>query len=123
MNRVALRPALFTLLLALLAPLAAAPATSAPAPPRLALEPCHLPGLDREIRCGRFEVFEDRAAASGRKIALRVVGVPRRRRAGDAVFYFEGGPALGGADAAGLAAWAEINQGRDVVLVDVRGTG
>ena len=127
MNRVALRPALFALLLALPAPLAAARATDAPAPPRLALEPCHLPGLEREIRCGRFEVFEDRAAARGRKIALRVVVLPSTgaERAADAVFYFEGGPGASAvADAAGLATeWAEINRRRDVVLVDVRGTG
>jgi len=113
-----------------LAGAALAAAASTPPPPSaagLALTPCKLPGLEHEVRCGRFEVFEDRAAAKGRKIGLRVAVLPATGpdRAPDPLFFFEGGP--GGsavADAADLAhKWAAINRKRDIVLIDVRGTG
>ena len=111
--------------LAFLLALAALPASGSAA--SLALAPCKLPGLEREARCGTFEVWEDRAAARGRKIGLRVVLLPASgaERASDAMFYFEGGPGMSAvASAPDVAAeWAEINATRDVVLVDVRGTG
>src|SRR5258705_12037888 len=57
----------------------------------LALTPCKIAGVEREVRCGTFEVYENRAAARGRKIALRVVVLPATgaERAPDAMFYFE----------------------------------
>src|SRR6185436_6185976 len=42
-------------------------------PPRLVLVPCRLPDvpdLPDGARCGTYEVFEDRDARAGRKIAL-----------------------------------------------------
>jgi pimeloyl-ACP methyl ester carboxylesterase len=95
--------------------------------PRLELAPCRLPGIEREVRCGRFDVFEDRAAGKGRKIPLRVAVLPATGagRVSDPLFFFEGGPGLSAVDdAADLAAeWAAINRRRDIVLIDVRGTG
>ncbi len=111
--------------LALLLALAAAPVLGSAAP--LALAPCKVPGVEREARCGTYEVYEDRAAARGRKIALRVVVLPAAgpERAPDAMFYFEGGPGMSAVASAPDVAveWAEINAARDIVLVDVRGTG
>lgn len=48
--------------------------------PKLELKPCAtvIPGLPPEARCGTYEVWEDRAAKSGRKIPLRVVVLPAR---------------------------------------------
>ncbi len=95
--------------------------------PRLDLSPCKLPGIEREVRCGRFEVWEDRAKRAGRKIALRVAVLPTTgpEKEPDPVFVFEGGPGESAVEsAAGEAAGgAEVNRKRDIVLVDVRGTG
>ena len=120
------RPAaLRTLPIACLLALAALPAPSPAA--QLTLASCKLPGLEREARCGTFEVYEDRAAARGRKIALRVVVLPAvgPERAPDAMFYFEGGPGMSAVASTPDIAdeWAEINASRDIVIVDVRGTG
>jgi len=105
----------------------AAPARKAAPPPKMSLEPCKVQGVEREVRCGRFEVYEDRAARAGRKISLRVVVLPATgsARQPDPIFVFEGGPGQSAVEsAAGEAAGnAEANRKRDVVLVDVRGTG
>jgi len=108
---------------ALAAPLSAAP----PAAPRISLTPCKVQGIGREVRCGRMEVWEDRARRSGRKIPLRIVVVPATgpERAPDPLFAFAGGPGESAVESAAGAAGgnAEVNRKRDIVLVDVRGTG
>lgn len=93
----------------------------------LKLEPCRLPGVKTEARCGTYEVFENRGARRGRKIPLRVVVLPARERpaAPDPVIFFEGGP---GVSAVGSAVDVETEMGeilrhRDILLVDARGTG
>lgn len=78
-------------------------------------------------RCGTYEVWEDRTARAGRRIPLRIVVLPARgrERQPDPVFYFDGGPGGAATDAAGFIArlLAAVNQSRDLVFVDVRGTG
>ena len=98
--------------------------------PRLALAPCRLPGLEREARCGTYEVFEDRTARSGRKIGLRVVVIPagpagQHPAAADPVVYFEGGPGGSAVDSGPglLEEFPAALRDRDLVLVDARGTG
>ncbi|HVG09566.1 MAG TPA: alpha/beta hydrolase [Thermoanaerobaculia bacterium] len=108
-------------LLALLALLAALPAAS------LELKPCRLPDFDREARCGTHEVFENRTAAAGRKIPLHVVVIPASGAPvqPDPVVYFEGGPG-GSAVESGPGLTEELAtalRNRDLVLIDVRGTG
>ena len=99
------------------------------APETLRLEPCTLPGLDRPARCGTHTVFEDRARGSGRTIGLNVVVLPARgaRAAPDPLFVIAGGPGQGAATppvAPYLAhELAAVNETRDIVLVDQRGTG
>jgi pimeloyl-ACP methyl ester carboxylesterase len=90
------------------------------------LAPCALAG-GVDALCGTFGVPEDRAAADGRSLALRVAVLPARdggSRA-DPLVYVAGGP--GGsavADAAWVAAvFRSLNESRDIVLVDQRGTG
>lgn len=92
-----------------------------------ALAPCHLDGLAEEVRCGVHEVFENRAAKSGRRIPIQVAVLPALRRLADPdpLFLFAGGPGQG---ASGLAAVAarllkQVRRTRDIVLVDLRGTG
>ncbi len=95
---------------------------------KLTLGPCKAPGLPEDARCGTYEVFENRAAKSGRKIPLRVVVVPANAptKERDAIAYFAGGP---GGSAVQEGTWlAEVFRGkggqkRDLVLVDLRGTG
>jgi pimeloyl-ACP methyl ester carboxylesterase len=109
---------------------APAPASPPPAPPgsrTLALAPCQLPGVSAPARCGSYEVFEDRAARSGRKFSLRVAVLPARsaKPAPDPLFIVVGGPGQGAVSLAGPLSqiFGEVLADRDVVLVDQRGTG
>ncbi len=107
--------------------LALAGLAEAPRPERLRLSPCHLEGLEEEVLCGTYQVWEDRAAQSGRKIDLRVAVVPalRREHEPDPLFLLAGGPGQGATDYGALIpiAFREVHRQRDIVLVDLRGTG
>jgi pimeloyl-ACP methyl ester carboxylesterase len=114
---------------------AAQPAAAHAQPPRaqpavaaeasLVLTPCRVPGLAEEVRCGRYEVYEDRAAGRGRRIPLHVVVLPARAPdpAPDPVFFLAGGPGEAATGAARMLADGWMRQERDVVLVDQRGSG
>jgi pimeloyl-ACP methyl ester carboxylesterase len=104
-----------------------APASAEDPPPRLALAPCRLPGVPDEARCGTYEVFEDRDAGKGRRIALNVAVLPATGpgRLADPIAFFDGGP---GEPSVSDAAWHEENlkplrRRRDILLVDARGAG
>jgi len=94
---------------------------------RAQLTPCNIAGLSGDVRCGSVEVFENRPARSGRKIQLSV-SVTRAidaDRASDPLFLFAGGP---GQAASGMGDFANtafslVRKKRDLVFVDVRGTG
>lgn len=114
--------------------LAGCAATAAPAPaePRLALQPCRLsePGLAAETiaaECGTLEVPENRSTPGSRTIGLRVVVLPAisRGAAPDPLFLLAGGPGQAASEAfvPVLPALAQVNQTRDLVMVDQRGTG
>ena len=94
---------------------------------RPALEPCHLTGVDAEVRCGTVTVFEDRVAGAGRTIDLRVVMVPAVRPDAepDPVFFLAGGPGQAASEvvATVMPSFQRIQQRRDLVFVDQRGTG
>jgi len=99
-----------------------------PAPSKVSLEPCRLPGWKEDVRCGRYEVYEDRKAKTGRKIALKIVVLPalNGKPAPDPVFYFTGGPGGSSSETiarAGKAYLESLRQTRDLVFVDQRGTG
>jgi len=94
---------------------------------RLSLHRCELPGMKGDVRCGTYEVFEDRSAKSGRTIKLKIVVLKAlgAKPAPDAIFPLHGGP---GAPATGLVEMANeilkpVRQDHDVVFVDQRGTG
>lgn len=93
----------------------------------MSLSPCHIEGFSEEVLCGSHRVFEDRAARSGRTIDLKVAVVPalRRESADDPLFVLAGGPGQGATEYGRLIplAFREIRKTRDVVLVDLRGTG
>jgi pimeloyl-ACP methyl ester carboxylesterase len=90
------------------------------------LEPCRLPGLDEEARCGSLAVPENRAATGGRALRIPVVVVPATGAAtSDPIVYVAGGPGDSSIrGAAGMAhAFASLRGTRDLLLVDTRGIG
>jgi pimeloyl-ACP methyl ester carboxylesterase len=72
-------------------------------------------------------VFEDRAAQSGRTIDLKIVVLPALGNdpQPDPVFFLAGGPGQGAAQMAPTVGrmFRRVQEARDVVLVDQRGTG
>ncbi len=104
-----------------------ASAPEQPARPSIQLDGCSPRGIDGQALCGTYEVPEDRRNAGGRRIRLNILVLPAvdRPRAADPVFYFAGGP---GTSATAAAPWVSrmlqaVQQSRDLVFVDVRGTG
>ncbi|HEV7786425.1 MAG TPA: alpha/beta hydrolase [Thermoanaerobaculia bacterium] len=97
------------------------------APPALKLAPCRLPDFANEVRCGTYEVFENRAARSGRRIGLRVVVIPAHGKpvSPDPIVFFAGGPGGSPIEMAPLLAdkWAAALLHRDLLLIDPRGVG
>ena len=93
----------------------------------LQLTPCRVAHVDNEVRCGTLNVIENRATRQGRIIALNVVVLPAiaRNKEPDPVFLFAGGPGQAATDLAreALGILGGLNNKRDVVLIDQRGTG
>ena len=97
----------------------------------ISLEPCEVSGTNEavkeKVRCGTFEVFEDRIGKSGLKIALKIVVFPAtgQDKAADPLFYIPGGPGSSATEDAPFVAreFAKIREHRDLVFVDQRGTG
>src|SRR5262249_45706916 len=84
--------------------------------------------MEGDVRCGTYEVFENRAAKSGRTIKLKIVVLKALSKtpAPDPIFFLHGGPGAAATDAAGLGRFgflATSRQERDLVFVDQRGTG
>lgn len=91
------------------------------------LTPCSVAGLTGDVRCGSVEVFENRSARAGRRLAISVIvaRATEQDRAPDPLFLFAGGP---GQSASGMVDFANtafslVRRHRDLVFVDVRGTG
>ncbi len=92
----------------------------------VASHPCRVPGLDEEVRCATYAVWEDREGKKGRKIGLNVVVLPAagKERVADPIIFFGGGPGEGITSIApGFDREAPLRQTRDIVLIDQRGTG
>lgn len=98
---------------------------------RLTLESCNVssPGSSQQIgaHCGTLNVYENRAARTGRQIALNIVVLPSigPERQPDPLFMFAGGPGAAATQSyLGLVGiLGQVNRHRDIVLVDQRGTG
>lgn len=97
----------------------------------LQLQPCQLSdasGLRQvEARCGQLRVAEDPARPGGRQIDLRVavVAASSPTAAADPLVFLAGGPGQAATEAYPniAATLAPINQNRDILLMDQRGTG
>lgn len=118
------RPFLFFLLFVLL--LAACQTNTADTEPTLALEPCRL-NTGADAQCGTLMVPENRAEPDGRSIPLHVAVVPASvsNPEPDPVFMLAGGPGQAATEAYPLllGQFDRLNQTRDIVLIDQRGTG
>lgn len=104
-------------------PSAAVAENVSPSAGAVALAPCHVAGVNQELRCGVYEVYEDRQMRSGRKLPLRIIIMPAIKPvAGYApIFIFVGGPGQSATDFA--VYYAGTHPHNDVVFIDQRGTG
>lgn len=96
---------------------AAAPAT----------QPCRLPGVRVEVRCGSVQRALESARPDGPRIEVHFAVVPAlsRQPLPDPVFFLAGGPGQSAIALAptALAILERLRARRDVVLLDQRGTG
>ncbi len=115
------------LLLAATVLLAACHSASETSSRPLALAPCRLPGVESVAQCASYEVWENRAARVGRRIAIKIAVIPARMRSHDPdpVLVFAGGPGQGAISLASqvMPLFARVNDSRDILFIDQRGTG
>lgn len=94
---------------------------------QITLTDCEVQGISGKQKCGTLEVYENRAAKTGRKISLNIVVYPAtgEKREPDPIFYFAGGPGSAATDDARgfVPQFAKLREHRDLVFVDQRGTG
>jgi len=92
---------------------------------RVELRPCAQPEMPKDFLCGQYEVFENRATKTGRKIKLNLVVLPALSDtpSPDPIFYLAGGPGAGATTYASASFMHRLHRTRDVVLLDQRGTG
>ena len=102
-------------------------ALAAPARADGALKPCRIDGVRHELLCGRVTRPVDPAAPGGRSIDIHYAVAPARARhkQPDPLFLLAGGPGQSAIALApqALALFSRLNNRRDVVFVDQRGTG
>ena len=99
-------------------------ATSVPPPPKFEPGVCAVKDLEQRARCGVVRVPENRENPAARSIALNIVILPSTSPARlPPLFDIDGGPGLPGTKNAGFYASNGVSAGRDVVLIDQRGTG
>ena len=115
-----------TLIAALLAAVLAGAALPARAADD-ATAPCRVAGLRNEVRCGQVRRPLDPARPAGPQIDVHYVVVPAmaRRKLPDPVFLLAGGPGQSAISLAGsvMPLFQRLNNRRDIVFVDQRGTG
>lgn len=91
------------------------------------LAPCRVEGLSHEVQCGQVMRPLDPARGQGPQIAVHYVVVPAlaRNKHADPVFLLAGGPGQSAISLAGqvMPLFARLNNRRDIVFVDQRGTG
>jgi pimeloyl-ACP methyl ester carboxylesterase len=110
---------------ATLVALAAVAAARAETP--AALADCHVPGLRNGVLCGTLQRPLDPAHPERARVSIRYVVVPAmaRRKLPDPVFVLAGGPGQSAVAVAAptMALFGRLNNRRDIVFVDQRGTG
>ena len=88
---------------------------------------CHVSGIRNGVLCGAVQVPLDPAHPDRAQIAVRYVVVPAmaRRKFPDPVFLLAGGPGQSAVSVAAMTMplFTRLNNRRDIVFVDQRGTG
>jgi pimeloyl-ACP methyl ester carboxylesterase len=91
------------------------------------LHPCTHDEGPTDAYCGTLKVFENRQTRQGRTLDLRIVVLPSLSAEAkpDPLFFLAGGPGQGAAEMARQLrdVFHRIEENRDIVLVDQRGTG
>jgi pimeloyl-ACP methyl ester carboxylesterase len=91
------------------------------------LKPCRVKGLRHEVRCGWVRRALNASQPHGTAIDVHYVLVPAlaRHKLADPVFLLAGGPGQSAVSLASTAMslFSRLNNRRDIVLVDQRGTG
>lgn len=111
-----------------------APLTSSPrsdSKGSITLQPCEIAGAaegsKEKVLCGSYEVFENRATKTGRKISLKIVVFPATGsdKLPDPFWYIPGGPGSSATEDAPYIAqlFRKLRERRDFLFVDQRGTG
>ena len=117
----------FITVVLILAALATAACSSLPGPSAIdRLRPCTADEGPADAYCGSLEVYENREAQQGRRIALKIIVLPALGSAEpDPLVFLAGGPGQGAARMARIVRemFRPILRQRDIVLVDQRGTG
>jgi pimeloyl-ACP methyl ester carboxylesterase len=95
---------------------------------KLPLKPCRLKGLAASALCGTLDVPEDRAHPQTRTLHIKVAVLRSLARTPrpDPLFLLAGGPGQSALESLGPladAALGTVRRDRDLVLVDIRGTG
>lgn len=89
--------------------------------------PCRLKGVEHPARCGSVTRSLDPARPQGPQIQVHYAVLPAlaQRKLPDPVFFFAGGPGQSAIALAGHLSqqFARLNNRRDLVFVDQRGTG
>jgi pimeloyl-ACP methyl ester carboxylesterase len=92
-----------------------------------ATQPCRVAGLANEVQCGLIQRALDPERPQGPQIEVHFVVVPAmaRNKQSDAVLMLAGGPGQSAIDVAPaiMPLLRKLNNRRDVVFVDQRGTG
>lgn len=94
---------------------------------QVALTPCTIEGVPGQAQCGSYKVWENRDARQGRQIDLSIIVLSalEPNKQADPFFMLQGGP--GDAPSFNARFYSRAFRGirttRDIVLVDLRGTG
>ena len=94
---------------------------------QIALVPCAMDGVPGQARCGSHRVWENRDTKQGRQIDLSIIVLSATTldRRPDPLFALSGGPGDAPSFNARFfsRAFSDIRKHRDLVLIDLRGTG
>ena len=94
---------------------------------KISLDFCHISNFSEEVLCGSHTVEENRKQPNGRTIDIKIAVIPAVSEAKepDPFVLFAGGPGQGARSMGRFVnmSFREVNENRDIVLIDQRGMG